>query len=110
MHHRLLAVHADVRFGAEILLLALSSLMHRGIALAAGVLGRRGRVNNRRVHDGAGRIRMPFVSRSRLTVISIWPHRSCCSSRWRKRRIVVSSGAAVTPRSTPAKRRSTADS
>ncbi len=34
---------------------------------------------------------------------SISPHGSCCSRKWRKRRIVVSSGAAATPRPTPAK-------
>ena len=53
MHHRLLAVHADVRLGSEVPLVALLDLMHLGVARAAGVLGRGGCVDNRRVHDGA---------------------------------------------------------
>jgi hypothetical protein len=54
MHHRLLAIHTDVRLGSEVPLLALLRLMHLGIALAARVLRRTGRMNNRRVYDGAG--------------------------------------------------------
>ena len=55
MHHRLLAVHTDVRLGAEVPLVALLRLMHLRVALAAGVLRRTGRMNNRRVHNGASR-------------------------------------------------------
>jgi hypothetical protein len=53
MHHRLLAIHTDVRLGSEVPLLALLRLMHLRIALAARVLRRTGRMNNRRVYDGA---------------------------------------------------------
>jgi len=55
MHHRLLAVHADVRLSAKVPLIALLGLMHLRVALAAGVFRRTGRVDNRRVYDGAGR-------------------------------------------------------
>ena len=55
-------------------------------------------------------IRMPFASRWMLTASSISPPSSCRSSMWRKRRIVVSSGAGAMPRSTPTKSRTAADS
>ena len=55
-------------------------------------------------------IRMPRLARYRFTVSSIWPHNSRSSSKWRKFRIVVSSGAGARPRSTPTNRRSTGDS
>ena len=38
MHHRLLAVHTDVRLGPEVPLIALPHLMHLRVAFAAGVL------------------------------------------------------------------------
>lgn len=47
-------------------------------------------------------MRKPLLPRYKFTVSSIWPHNSCVSSRRRKRRIVVSSGAAERPRLTPA--------
>jgi hypothetical protein len=40
MHHPLLAVDTDVRLQPEVPLFALLRLVHRGIALAAPVLGR----------------------------------------------------------------------
>jgi hypothetical protein len=55
-------------------------------------------------------IRMPLLSRCRFTASSIAPPRSCSSSRCRKFKIVVSSGAGARPRSTPANRRSTGES
>jgi len=55
MHHALLAVHADVRLQAEVPLVPLAGLMHLWVALAAGVLGRRRRMNNGRIDDRAGR-------------------------------------------------------
>ena len=55
MHYRLLAFHADVRLGPEVPLLAFPGLMQLWVALAARALRRRGRVDNRRVYDGARR-------------------------------------------------------
>jgi hypothetical protein len=48
-----LAVHADVQLHAEVPLLALAGLVHFGIALAAGVLGRAGCRDDRGIDDGA---------------------------------------------------------
>lgn len=43
-----------MRLGPEIPLPAFPGLMHLWVALAAGVLGRRGRVDDGRIHDGPG--------------------------------------------------------
>src|ERR1017187_107043 len=55
MNDRLLAIHADVRLGSEIPLIALLGLMHLGVTFAAGILRRTGRMDDGRIHDGAGR-------------------------------------------------------
>jgi hypothetical protein len=44
-------------------------------------------------------IRIPLLTRYRFTASSIWPQSSCASSKWRKLRIVVSSGTGARPRS-----------
>ena len=49
---------------------------------------------------------LPLPSRCTFTASSIRPPNSCFSSRWRKRQMVVSSGAGATPRSTPTDRKS----
>jgi hypothetical protein len=48
------AVHANVYLHAEVPLLAFAGLMHLGIALLVGVLGRAGRADDRGVYDRAG--------------------------------------------------------
>ncbi len=47
----LLGVHADERFQTEVPLVALPGLVHFKIKLAAGVLGRRRRMEDSRIHD-----------------------------------------------------------
>src|SRR5438067_13545097 len=54
MHHPLPAIDADMRLHTEVPLVAFPGLVHLGVALAALVLGRRGRMNNRRVYDRSG--------------------------------------------------------
>ena len=54
MHMALLGVHSDVRLQPEVPLLSLARLMHFRVALSAPVLGRRGRMNNGRIHNRAG--------------------------------------------------------
>jgi hypothetical protein len=55
MHDAFLRIDTDVRLHPEVPLLALPGLMHLRIALFLFVLGRRGRVDDRRVDDRAGR-------------------------------------------------------
>jgi len=55
-------------------------------------------------------MRMPRLARYKLTMSSICPHKSWASSRWRKLRIIVLSGAGARPSSMPRKRRSSAES
>ncbi|CAJ0717697.1 hypothetical protein LMG8323_03672 [Ralstonia mannitolilytica] len=56
-HHRVyqpcLGVDPNVRFHAEVPLVALLRLVHLRVALTAGVLGRAGSSNERGIHDGA---------------------------------------------------------
>src|SRR5258708_20960351 len=54
MHHALPAIDADMRLHAEVPLVAFPGLVHLGVALAALVLGRRGRMTNRAVYDRSG--------------------------------------------------------
>ena len=53
VHQARVGVHPDVRLHAEVPLVALLRLMHLGVALAAAVLGRARRGNERGVHHGA---------------------------------------------------------
>ena len=111
VHDRLLAIHADVRLHPEVPLVALARLVHLRVPLAGRVLGRRRRMDDGRVHDGArADARMPLRFQVMVNRIQQAPHRSCPSSRWRKFKMVVSSGAAARPRSTPANRRSAGES
>jgi len=55
-------------------------------------------------------MRIPFAFGWIFTASNISPPSSCRSSKWPKRRIVVSSGAGAMPRSTPTKFRTAADS
>src|SRR6201984_3648223 len=48
-------IDTDMRLHAEVPLLALLRLVHRGVALPAQVLRRRRRMDNRCVYDRAGR-------------------------------------------------------
>jgi hypothetical protein len=48
-------------------------------------------------------MRMPRLSRYSFTACNMAPPSSCFSSRWRNRKIVVSSGAGARPKSTCAK-------
>ena len=59
--HLGLAIHAHVRLHPEVPLFTLLGLVHLGIALALGVLGRTGRGNDGRVHDGARRQPQPAL-------------------------------------------------
>src|SRR5678816_4825117 len=52
VHHALLG-GTDVKLHAEIPLLALTGLMHLGVALFLGILRRTGRADDRGVHDRA---------------------------------------------------------
>ena len=63
MHDDFLAIHANIRFGSEIPLLSLPSLVHRGIALAGRVLRRTGRVDPRCIQMVPVLMRMPLLSR-----------------------------------------------
>ncbi|MCU1250440.1 MAG: hypothetical protein JWQ49_3469 [Edaphobacter sp.] len=54
MYHALPAIDADMRLHTEVPLVAFPGLVHLGVALAALVLGRRGRMNNHRVYDRPG--------------------------------------------------------
>ena len=60
MYRALLRIHADMRLQPEVPLVALLGLMHRRIALLLGVLGRRRRMNNGRIHDRTGRDANPL--------------------------------------------------
>ena len=54
VHDAFLAIHADVRLGAEKLLVALARLMHLRIALFLAVPGRGRCRDDRGIDDGAG--------------------------------------------------------
>ena len=63
-HHRVnqtrVGIDTDVRLHTEMPLIALLGLVHLGVALAAAVLGRTGRGNQRGVHDGAALEQQPL--------------------------------------------------
>jgi hypothetical protein len=110
VYYALSAIGSQVRLHAEIPLVAFARLVHLRIAFPAGVLGRRWCVNNSRVHN-----RFPSdaeIAALQVLVNSIQdgPTKIVPSSRWRKLRIVVSSGAGAGPKSTPANRRGAGES
>ena len=60
-------VHANVSFHPEVPLVALPRLTHLGIALLFPVLGRTGRVDQGRIHDGPS-------ADSQSSALQVFPH------------------------------------
>lgn len=92
MHQARVGIRPDMGPHAEVPLVALPGLMHLGITLAAAVLGRTGRGDQRGIDRRAAFEHQAFVGQHALTVVSIWGARSCALSRWRKRRMLTRSG------------------
>jgi hypothetical protein len=101
-------IHPNARFHAKVPTIALLGLMHLRVTRLPLVLGR-GRGGDDRAH-GLRRGRLLRLNKPRSSSIAdtsaniAWLN-SCCSSQWRKFRIVVSSWTAATARSMPAKPR-----
>src|SRR4030088_3518130 len=110
MHHTLLAVHPDVRLQAEVPLSALAGLMHLRVAFAALVLRRRRRVDNRRIDDRAGRDMDALAVQMMVHRIQHLPAQLVLLQQMTEAADGRLARCRRNPRSTPTKRRSTADS
>lgn len=89
----------------EIPLVSLLRLMHLGILLATAVLRRRRRSDDRCIDHRVCSKHQPAFGQDRLMRSKIHTASSCTSSRWRKRRMVLSSGRRSVPMSMPANSR-----
>jgi len=101
--HTAVGIDANVGLHAEIPVVALLRGRHLGVAGLG--LGRGWRVDNRRVHQRARAQRDALVGQMCVTSAKIASVSPCRSRRWRKFRIVVSSGMRSSPGSIPTKRR-----
>ncbi len=104
------AIDADMRLHAEIPLVALAGLMHRGIARLAGILGRGWRMDDRGVDNRAGRDLQPVRLKMPMRFLEQTAAKVVRLEQMPERQIVVSSAAASRPRSIPAKSRIAAES
>jgi hypothetical protein len=98
----LVALLGLVHLGISLALLALVLPAHSGLALVKMELGAAIKVASMIVPCFMA---MPLALRFAFTVLKICLPKSCFSNRWRKLRIVVSSGILSLIRSMPAKRR-----
>src|SRR5712671_2587717 len=98
-------IRADVQLHPEVPVATLAGLLHLGVAARTRVLGRTRRpmmVASTMVPERSSSRRSSKRSATASKMAWVSP---CCSSRWRKRRIVLSSGTTSSPSSTRAKRR-----
>src|SRR5882724_11830036 len=105
MHRPAVDIRADMDLHAEVPLIAFLGLVHLRVAFALGILGRTRCMDDRRIYHRPLRHQQPLAFSRPLTTSSRRVVKSCCSSKWRKLRIVVSSGSAAVTLEKPANRR-----
>jgi hypothetical protein len=99
------AVDAEMRLHAEIPLVALLRLMHLGIARLVGILGRRGRIDDRCIDDRAGDDLQPPRRKVLLHLLEQPPTQIVLLKQVAEAAHRVSSDTGSRPRSIPTNRR-----
>src|SRR5580658_867448 len=87
MHDALVGIDTDVRFGSEVILVALLGLVHLRNALLVLFIGRTGRSNHGRVDDSARRNAYALAFQIQVHRGEVLPHKSWASSRCRQFRM-----------------------
>ena len=99
-----------MRLHAEIPLVALLGLVHLGIARLLGVLGRRGRADDRRIDDRAGGHPQSRRRQMPLHLVEQLPAQIVGFQQMAEAAHLVSSGTGSRPRSMPTKSRIASES